>query len=111
MFTAFTPWPTGFKSCHSPMSTSAKARAGEAKAFADISACTLRAELRGDTGLLTSKANDHLLFHYPGIPKVGGAAYLEVTEPTLTASQEPSQCEEALHFLGSGKQNTSHGVF
>lgn len=45
-------------------------------------------------------------FHYPIGPRGWKVTSSKVTGPALTTSQEPSQCEEALHLWISGKENT-----
>lgn len=49
-------------------------------------------------------------FHYPTGPRGWKVTSSKVVGPALTTSQEPSQCEEALHLWVSGKENTFHDI-
>lgn len=50
----------------------------------------------------------YLYFPLPYVPRGWKVTHSEAMGPALTIGQEASQCEEALHLWGSGKENMSH---
>jgi hypothetical protein len=114
MFTAFTPWPTVFQPWHSTVSTNAKARTRGGQGLCRYLCLHHEGRAKQETQISSPQRLIMIAFFSTSrsLPRLGegGGSYLEVIEPVLTASQEPSQCEETLHLLGSEKQKTSHGI-